>query len=305
LTRTTCGGTIVTSATTTVPKRTVRYRREFLAYLMVAPPFLVMALLIIYPALLAVFDTLFVKHGGIRRLSLSSYSQFFATPLAVTNLLFTLQITFITVVCLFIFCLPISLYLRFVVSRVSGAVQILALFPMFVPGIIAAYGLIRFMGANGWLERMLEVILGFEGYESPYLRPSGIVIGLVWEGIPITVLILTAGLSQVSNALLETARDVGANRWQVFWRIILPLVKRPFLIVFTLNFLAVFGSFTIPYLLGPASPQMMGVYMRRTFYDSNLPNQAQVQAVLTFAVSAVVSILYVRAVVSEKIQENV
>lgn len=271
---------------------------------MITPPFLVMLVLIIYPALLAIIDTLLVRDAGTASFSLARYIDFFNTPLAVRNLLFTLQVTVVTVILLFIVCFPIALYLRFSVGRISSAVQVLSLFPMFVPGIITAYALIRFLGDNGWLERFLSLLFGFESYRSPYLRPSGIVVGLVWEGIPITVLILTAGLSQISTGLLETARDVGANRIQIFWRIVLPLLRRPVMIVLTLNFLAVFGAFTIPYLMGPASPEMMGVYMRRTFYDANLPSRAQVQAVITFVISAFVSLLYVRSVVSQKVEEG-
>lgn len=277
--------------------------RALLPYLLVAPPFLVMLALIIYPATLAVIETVLVRRNGVVQFSLHRYIDFFNTPLSVMNLLFTLRITLLIVVLLFVICFPIALYLRFTATRLSGTVQMLSLLPMFVPGIITAYALIRFLGANGWLERVLESFFGYEGYVSPYLRPSGIVVGLVWEGIPITVLILTAGLSQISDGLLETASDVGANRWQIFWRIILPLLKRPALIVLSLNFLGAFGAFTIPFLLGPASPQMMGVYMQRTF-NNNLPSQAQVQAVITFVISALVSIFYVRAIVSQRLEEG-
>jgi putative spermidine/putrescine transport system permease protein len=38
------------------------------------------------------------------------------------------------------------------------------------------------------------------------------VIGLVWDNIPITVLILLSGLGAVSNQSVEAARDVGAGR---------------------------------------------------------------------------------------------
>ena len=280
-----------------------RSRRHWFGYLLVAPPFLLMLLLIIYPASLAVIETMLVRRDGIVQFSPQRYIDFFNTPLSVTNLIFTLNLTVLTVALLFAVCFPIALYLRFTHTRLSGTVQLLSLFPMFVPGIITAYALIRFLGANGWLQRFIEVLTGYQGYVSPYLRPSGIVVGLVWEGIPITVLILTAGLSQISDGLLETARDVGANRWQVFWQIILPLLKRPVLIVLSLNFLGIFGAFTIPYLLGPASPEMMGPYMQRTF-NNNLPSQAQVQAVITFIISALVSIFYVRAVVSQRLEEE-
>ncbi len=274
-------------------------------YALIFLPLLVMGTLIIYPALLSVVDTLTLRDSGGRlQFSLSDYTEFFATPLAVRNLLFSLRITVVTVVVLFLLGFPISLYLRFTRGRLGDIIQILALFPLFVPGIIAAYALIRFIGDNGWLERILHLLTGYEGYTSPYLRPAGIVVGLAWEGISITVLIMTAGLSQIPDPLLETAKDVGANRWQTFWRITLPLMKRSVLIVLTLNFLTVFGSFTIPYLLGPASPEMMGPYMRRTFYDANLPSRAQVQAVITFLISGVISLLYVRSVVSQKIEEE-
>ncbi len=274
-------------------------------YALIFLPLLVMGTLILYPALLSLFDTITLRNSaGALRFSLADYAEFFATPLAVRNLIFSLNITLVTVAVLFLLGFPISLYLRFTAGRLSDVIQILALFPLFVPGIIAAYALIRFIGDNGWLERFLHLLFGYEGFTSPYLRPGGIVVGLAWEGISITVLILTAGLSQIPDPLLETAQDVGANRWQVFWRITLPLMKRSALIVLTLNFLTVFGSFTIPYLLGPASPEMMGVYMRRTFYDANLPSRAQVQAVLTFLISGVISLLYVRAVVSQKVEEE-
>lgn len=274
-------------------------------YALIFLPLLVMGTLIVYPAFLSVADTVTERNsaGGLR-FSLSDYAEFFATPLAVRNLLFSLRITVVTVVVLFLIGFPISLYLRFTLGRLGGVIQILALFPLFVPGIIAAYALIRFIGDNGWLERILHLLTGYEGYTSPYLRPAGIVVGLAWEGISITVLIMTAGLSQIPDPMLETAKDVGANRWQTFWRITLPLMKRSVMIVLTLNFLTVFGSFTIPYLLGPASPEMMGPYMRRTFYDANLPSRAQVQAVITFLISGVISLLYVRSVVSQKVEEE-
>jgi hypothetical protein len=52
------------------------------------------------------------------------------------------------------------------------------------------------------------------------------------------------------------------------------------LIGFALIFLGVVGSFTVPYLLGPPAPEMMGVYMQRTLGNMR-PEEAQVQAVVS------------------------
>jgi len=275
-----------------------------LGYLLIAPPVLVMALLIVYPAAQSVYNTLTitVADGG-KLISLDNYATFLSSQEAVRNLIFTFQVTLATVALLFLICFPIAYYLRFGRGRLVDSVQLLALFPMFVPGIITAYALIRFLGDNGWLDSLLVTTTGWTGYVSPYPKPLGIVIGLIWEGIPFTILILTAGMTQVADSMIESARDVGANWLQVFTRILLPQISRPILIVLTLNFLGVFGAFTMPLLLGPASPQMYGVYMQRLYSNSQY-TQVQVAAVLMFLISSVVGLLYVRSVVQQRAGEG-
>ncbi len=295
--------TTITPAPVAVPAPRRNWRRYIGAYLLIAPPLLIMVLLIFLPASQSIIRTLTVDVDGNPGLSISRYTAFFQDPISVSNLMFTFQITLLTLAAIFAFCFPLSLYLRFSNGRLASAVQILALFPLFVPGIILCYALIRFLGTRGTLDTMLSIV-GVTGYRTPYLKPEAIIIGLVWESIPFTVLVLTAGLRQISDSLIESARDVGANSWQIFWRIILPQITRPFLIVFSLNFLGIFGSYTIPYLLGPAAPQMMGVFMQQTFGQYRRPDEAETQAVITFIISAFIGFLYVRTVAKQRLQQG-
>jgi len=278
-------------------------RSAMLGYLLVAPPLLLMLLLIFMPAAQSIIRTLTIDTEGQAGLSLSRYIAFFQDRTSVNNLIFTFQITFSTLALIFVVCFPLALYLRFSKGRLANAVQLLALFPLFVPGIILAYALIRFLGTRGTLDTLLSIV-GFAEYRTPYLKPDAIVLGLAWESIPFTVLVLTAGLGQVSDSLIESARDVGANNWQIFRRIILPLIQRPVLIAFSLNFLGIFGAYTIPYLLGPAAPQMMGVFMQQTFGQYRRPDDAETQAVITFLICAVVGFLYVRTVASQRTEQD-
>ncbi len=271
-----------------------------IAYALVAPPLMVMLLLIFFPAGQAIIRTLFIENEtGAVGFSLNNYTDFFTNRIALSNLWFTVWVTVVTVVGLFVVCFPIALYLRFAQGPLAAIVQVLALFPLFVPGIILAFALIRFLGPRGMIETTLNLI-GITGYTSPYLKPTGIIIGLIWDYIPFTVLVLTAGLRQVEDPLIESARDVGAGRWTIFRSIVLPLMDRPALIVFCLNFIGVFGAFTIPYLLGPAAPQMMGVYMQATYGDFLDQAGAETQAVITFLFCALVGLLYVRAVTRQR-----
>jgi putative spermidine/putrescine transport system permease protein len=280
-----------------------RSRMPYVAYMLVAPPLLLMILLIFIPALQSIVRTLTIDVAGQPGLSLSRYVAFFQDPISVSNLVFTFQVVLLTLVAIFVVCFPLALYLRFAQGRIAAAVQILVLFPLFVPGIILCYALIRFLGTRGTLETVLTVF-GATGYRTPYLKPDAIIIGLVWESIPFTVLVLTAGLRQISDSLIECARDVGAGDWTIFRRIILPLIIRPVLIAFSLNFLGIFGSYTVPYLLGPAAPQMMGVFMQQTFGQYRRPDEAETQAVITFIICSLIGLLYVRTVASQRIQQE-
>ena len=127
----------------------------------------------------------------------------------------------------------------------------------------------------------------------------GIVLGQVWNNIPITVLLIGAGLGEIDRTLIESARDVGAGYGRVFRDIIFPLTLRQSLIAFILAFIGVVGSYNIPALLGPTLPQMLGPAM-----EDNLSNGqvviAQTEAVLTFVMAAVVGLLYVVVVARQR-----
>ncbi|MBU6358810.1 MAG: ABC transporter permease subunit [Chloroflexi bacterium] len=259
---------------------------------------IILVLLIFYPAGQAIVRTVMTDQevGIAAGLTLDRYFNFFADPIARSNLWFTIWVTVVTTALLFLVCFPLSLYLRFSSSRIAGIVQVLALFPLFVPGVILAFALIRYLGPRGTVDTFLRIVFNYTGFVTPYLKPSGIIFALVWDHIPFTVLVLTAGLRQVEDSVIEAARDVGASGLRVFFQIVLPLIQRPLLIVFCLNMIGIFGSFTIPYLLGPAAPQMMGVYMQQTFTDYLDRSGAETQAVLSFLICSVIGALYVRTV---------
>lgn len=275
----------------------IEARRFPVGFLLVAAPLLLLVVFVLVPAASAIVSTLTDPQSGGP--SLANYRTLLGDPLSRGNLFFTLGSTLAVCGLLLAVCLPVALYLRFSSGRLPAFVQSVAVFPLFVPGIIVAYALIRFLGPNGSLQTVLDAV-GIHGFRSPYLTPAGTVIGLVWEGIPLTLLILLSGLAQIPNAAIEAARDVGAGRLAILTGIILPLIANAVTVAFSLAFLGAFGAFTIPYLMGPASPEMMGVFMQRTFSELRDPAQAQTQAVMSFLFCAAVGVIYVRSVVRSR-----
>jgi len=251
--------------------------------------------LIIYPIFNAIFRTIFVRVDGALALDFGTYGAFFSDPYSMANLWVTIWTTAVCAVLLLLIGMPIALYLRFTKGPLSAYVQALALFPLFVPSVILAYAMIRFIGPNGMVDIVLNSV-GLPKINSPYLTPWGPIIGLVWDNLPLTVLMLVAGLGVVSDNAIEAARDAGARPLSVLRHIILPQIGNAVLVVISFAVLGIFSAFTLPYVLGPAAPEMMGPYMQRTFSDLMQPREAITQAVITFFFCAIFGAFYVRSV---------
>ncbi|WP_337267271.1 ABC transporter permease [Oryzifoliimicrobium ureilyticus] len=268
--------------------------------LLVVTPVLLVFWLIIYPIISAVISTIFIGDpDGNVGISFASYRFFFSDGYSLANLWLTLWTTIVCGALLLLIGLPIALYLRFSHGRLAGYVQALAIFPMFVPSVILAYALIRTIGPNGAVDLVLNA-LGLPKLPSPYLTPWGPVIGLVWDNLPLTVLMLTAGLSSISNSSVEAARDVGASPLRVFVSIILPRMGNSMLVTGSFAILGIFSAFTLPYMLGRASPETMGPFMQRTFSDLNDPRAALTQAVISFGFCLLFGLFYVRSIAKNR-----
>ncbi|OLP58954.1 spermidine/putrescine ABC transporter permease [Xaviernesmea oryzae] len=284
------------SSTLPARARAPAYGGAIIGLALVAMPVLLLGWLILYPILAAIVETMFpVGADGARGFSLASYRFFFSDDYSLANLRVTLWTTCVCGLLLVLVGLPIALYLRFSRGRFASYVQALAIFPMFVPSIILSYALIRTIGPNGTVDLVLNA-LGLPKLPTPYLTPWGPVIGLVWDNLPLTVLMLTAGLGQISNASVEAARDVGAGPLRVLVSIILPRMGNSLLVTLSFAVLGIFSAFTLPYVLGPASPEMMGPFMERTFSDNNDPLNALTQAVISFGFCLVFGLFYVRSI---------
>jgi putative spermidine/putrescine transport system permease protein len=270
--------------------------RGLAGLLLVAAPVLLVVCLIIWPIVSAISRTLWLPDAnGVYGLSLRTYIFFFTDNYSIVNLKVTLWTTAVVMAILLLVCLPLAIYLRFATGRLPAYVQGLAIFPLFVPSVILAYAFIRVLGPNGTVDLLLNAV-HLPKIRTPYLTPWGPVIGLVWDNIPLTVLILVSGLGNVTNAAVEAARDCGAGPLRVFWYIILPKLGNSILVAMSFAVLGLFSAFTLPYVLGPASPEMMGPFMQRTFGGSNDPTAAITQAVISFAFCIVFGLFYVRSV---------
>lgn len=147
------------------------------------------------------------------------------------------------------------------------------------------------------IEVLSKNILG-----DPNLAWIGIVIVTVWQGIAFNTLLYLAGLVTIPQELYEAAKINGANAWQRFWRITIPLIV-PFitinLVVSMKNYLMVYDQIMAMTDGGPgtATESVSVLIYRGGFMGGEFAYQSA-NSVIFFIVILVVSILQIK--LSEK-----
>lgn len=232
-----------------------------------------------------------VSHHGA---TLGVYTELWKMASFRADFIATIWVTIASVALLLVISWVIALYLRFSDGWLARVASSLYLIPMFIPSVIASYALVTFWNSGGFVDALAKH-LGDPNFPSFGYTLFGVVIGNVWTGLPFAVLMLASGLRNVPDSYIEAARDVGARAWTVSLRILLPMNTLPIIIVATFNCIGVLGAYTVPYLMGPTAPQLLGVAMTSYFSAYNEPQQAEAMAVMVFILAAAVGTWYVIA----------
>jgi spermidine/putrescine transport system permease protein len=112
-----------------------------------------------------------------------------------------------------------------------------------------------------------------------------VMIGMVYVHLPFMVLPLYVNLERHDPALLEAARDLGANAWTRFWRVTFPLSLPGIFAGSALVFIPVFGMFAVPELLGGTGDILIASLIKEQFLTNrDWPLGSALSILLTLAV---------------------
>jgi ABC-type spermidine/putrescine transport system permease subunit I len=283
-------------------------RKSWTGLLMASGPILVMVVFIGVPIVLAVAYSLGDVLGLNRAISLVAqhqvvvrhgltfrvYRSLWANRGVRADIAATVWVTVAAVLVVLVVAYAVALYLRFNHNRLARILSAVYLIPLFIPVVIASYALVTFWNAGGYVDAIL-FHLGHPGFSGLSYTLTGVVVAQVWVNLPFAILMLSSGLTGVPDALVDASRDVGSSFFRAIIRIVVPLNTLPTVIVLTFTGIGILGSFTIPYLMGPTAPQLLGVATTTYYQAFNEPQQAQALAVLTFLLAAGIGGIYVWA----------
>lgn len=204
------------------------------------------------------------------------------------SFLWSLWLAFLTVACLAVICYPVAYGLVRVFGKWSMLLTLLFTIPLFVSENIRLYGWVLFLIKNGVMLGSLKTLFGVE-LESIWSTRPVIILGMVYVYFPFMLFPMTLGISMVPNETRDAAFDLGANRWQVFKEVELPLSMPGIVIGFLLTFVLAIGAIAEAKVLGGQKiiPITHDIEIAFT-YSQNWPLGAALSVLLMLVVGVLV-----------------
>lgn len=287
-------------------------RRE--GYAFVLPGFLYMLIVLGYPLVYNVilsFKNVNVKtfkSGTAEFVGLANFKTLFSNP----TFLLVLKNTFVfTIGCLlfqftigFLFALFFSRKFTFA-GPIRGLLLVVYMMPMSVTALL---GKNMFDVSSGVINDLLMKI-GLIQAPVEWLLGRGTAMAAViamncWVGIPFNMLLLTSGLTGISTEVYESARVDGANSWNCFLHITLPLLRPAILSVLMLGFIYTFKAFDLMFVMTSGGPlnatDVLGTYAYMLSFKQYDFSMGSATAMVLFVCLLIVGLFYLRLISREE-----
>ncbi|MBF2025802.1 MAG: sugar ABC transporter permease [Oscillatoriales cyanobacterium C42_A2020_001] len=231
----------------------IRAREQRTAWFLLFPALLLLVLVFAYPILRAFWLSVFNKSLGTQLqpvfIGVDNYVRMAGDGRFWQSFWTTIMFTTASVVLELMLGMAIALVLH---QKFFGRslVRTSALIPWALP--TALIGLAwawifndQFGVVNDILQRVGLIDTGINWLGNPTLALIAVIIADVWKTTPFISILLLAGLQSIPDDLYEAHSLDGANAWQSFWRITIPLLMPQILIAVLFRFAQAFGIFDL------------------------------------------------------------
>jgi spermidine/putrescine transport system permease protein len=244
-----------------------------------AVPYVVwMALFVVAPIIMVVIYAFSTADGGF---TLANF-----TRMGTYTVVFTRSFKLALVATLV--CLLIGYPISYVMSREGRQFQrvgmVLVMLPMWMNFLLRTYSWMSILENNGLLNQFFQNIGLIDLYNQIAMRlaadpaayepithfqmlntQGAVVLGMVYNYLPFMILPIYSVILKLDRSLIEAARDLGANTFQVFRRVILPLSLPGVLSGITMVFVPSVSTFAISKMLGGGTELLLGDLIEQQF----------------------------------------
>ncbi|MBL4766581.1 MAG: sugar ABC transporter permease [Rhodobacteraceae bacterium] len=237
---------------------------------------------------------------GLTEPNFDAYISMFTTREFYLSFVLSFYISFTSTVISSVLAIGAALLLRrSFVGR--GVTQFLFQLNLTVPHLVGAIGILYLFSQSGTFARLAaEWGMISKPGEFPALvfdpYAIGIILQYIWKEVPFIGVIILANMQSLGEDFESVGRSLGANRWQSFRYVLLPLIFPGVLSASVITFAFTFGAYEIPAILGANYPAALPVLAYRKYTDVDLAArpEAMAMAIMIALLSSLMIFFYVR-----------
>ncbi len=224
--------------------------------------------------------------------SLENFREIFYDSYYVGRMLYTVALVVLVSILTLMVAMPLTIIIARLKNFWRSTWVVLLLTSLALSEVLTAYAwqiiLSKSSGLPGWLER-LGLLTDANSWWPGF--PAMLLV-LVYFSIPIAMVMLLPPLSRMDGSLSDTARMMGFSKIEVFWRVTLPVLRRPIFQTGLLLFLLNSGGFVISQQLGRPSDWMFSVFIADFMRSFNVPFAVALALCLLLTVVVLVGMTY-------------
>lgn len=219
------------------------------------PYFAWSTIFIVVPLLIVLFFSFTTKTDSGYVFSLENYTRLMASQY-VSIFLRSVWLALISTIA----CLIIGYPVAYIISKMKASKRnfliMLFILPMWMNFLLRTYAWVPILGKTG----IINTILAKFGIEPIWFlyNDFAVLLGMVYNFLPFMVLPLYTTLIKMDVNLINAAADLGANRIQIFKKVILPLSVPGIFSGITMVFMPAVSTFVISRLLGGGQYMLLG-----------------------------------------------
>ncbi|MFC4766240.1 ABC transporter permease [Effusibacillus consociatus] len=265
------------SSQPSVSRWTVITSAPWFVYVLISPLFLVLLGYVVYPLLQTFVDSL--RAGD--QITFKNYAKFFdLAHTANLEALFTsIYISILSVIT----CGIVGVAMAFLLARYEfpgrKILSVLAMVPMALPPLIGVLSFMFLYGESGIIPRALKELFGLQEVPFSLKGVPGVLAVHTFTMYTYFYMTASAAIAGLDPSLEEAASNLGANRWQIWRKIIIPMLTPAIIASSLLVFMISMASYTAPLIFGIERTMTMQIYLSRT--NGNLDMAAGQSTILS------------------------
>jgi multiple sugar transport system permease protein len=288
-------------------------KKKLEGYIFILPGFIYILVILGYPLIYNVVLALrnvnvktFASHTDVF-VGLENFKMLIADPtfrkIFRNTLVFTFGCLFFQFTIGFIFALFFSQKFS-LAGPIRGLVLVAYMMPMSVTALLGKNMFDVSSGVfNDLLMKMHLIKSPVEWLLSGGTAMAAVIFMNCWVGIPFNMLLLTSGLTGISQDIYESAEVDGASKFQKFIYITLPLVKPAITAVLMLGFIYTFKAFDLQFVMTSGGPlnatDVLGTYSYQLSFTQYEFSKGSASAIILFCCLFIVGLFYLRMIARE------